>query len=63
MWHETADYSANQFNFETGTVIGQESLPADTFKLLDRSNQQIWSTPVLQGTWQNFAITLDFDQK
>lgn len=64
VWHETADYSANQFNFEVGTVIGQEnSLPADTYKVLDRHYQQIWATPILEDEWQNFAITLDFDKK
>lgn len=61
VWHEAADYSANQFNFEAGTLIGQESLPKDTYKLLDRNNKEIWSTPILAGVWQNFAITLDFD--
>jgi hypothetical protein len=62
VWHEAADYSSNQFNFEAGTIIGQESLPADTYKLLNRQNQLIWSTPMESGVWQNFAITLDFDR-
>ncbi|KAF6803593.1 hypothetical protein CSOJ01_10781 [Colletotrichum sojae] len=63
VWHETAAYDANQFNFQVGTIIGQESLPEDTFKLLDRNNQQVWSTPVAtDGSWQNFALTLDFNQ-
>lgn len=63
MWHEAADYSANQFNFEAGTLIGSESLQKDTYKLLDRNNKLIWSTPILPNVWQNFAITLDFDNK
>ncbi|KAF6798162.1 hypothetical protein CMUS01_15738 [Colletotrichum musicola] len=63
VWHETAAYDANQFNFQVGTIIGQEGLPEDTFKLLDRNNQQVWSTPMeTDGSWQNFALTLDFDQ-
>ncbi|KAL2176051.1 uncharacterized protein P884DRAFT_204274 [Thermothelomyces heterothallicus CBS 202.75] len=62
VWHEAADYSANQFNFETGTIIGQEGLPKDTYKVLNRNNQQIWSTPILENQWQNFAITLDFNR-
>ncbi|KAH7153001.1 hypothetical protein EDB81DRAFT_881952 [Dactylonectria macrodidyma] len=61
VWHEAADYSANQFNFEAGTLIGSESLQKDTYKLLDRNNKLIWSTPILPNVWQNFAITLDFD--
>ncbi|KAJ4231101.1 hypothetical protein FSOLCH5_004687 [Fusarium solani] len=61
VWHEAGDYSSNQFNFEAGTIIGQD-LPKDTWKLLDRTNKQIWSTPILKDVWQNFAITLDFDK-
>jgi hypothetical protein len=63
VWHEAADYSSNQFNFEAGTIIGQTSLPRDTYKVLNRRNSQIWSTPILRNDWQNFAITLDFNRK
>ncbi|KAL1874737.1 hypothetical protein VTK73DRAFT_265 [Phialemonium thermophilum] len=62
VWHEAADYSANQFNFQTGTIIGQTGLPKDTWKVLNRQNRQIWSTPIERSDWQNFAITLDFDK-
>ncbi|KAK3393503.1 hypothetical protein B0H63DRAFT_18837 [Podospora didyma] len=62
VWHEAGDYSANQFNFETGAILGQSSLPKDTWKVLDRKNKQIWSTPILKTDWQNFAITLNFDK-
>ncbi|KPM34483.1 hypothetical protein AK830_g12087 [Neonectria ditissima] len=61
VWHEAADYSSNQFNFQTGAMIDQPTLPKDTYKLLDRTNKEIWSTPILPGSWQNFAITLDFN--
>ncbi|KAK4150271.1 hypothetical protein C8A00DRAFT_46302 [Chaetomidium leptoderma] len=61
VWHEAGDYSSNQFNFESGAILGQDSLPKDTWKLLDRQNKQIWSTPIVKDEWQNFAITLDFD--
>ncbi|KAK1749319.1 hypothetical protein QBC47DRAFT_152967 [Echria macrotheca] len=61
VWHEAADYSANQFNFEAGTIIGQ-SLAKDTYKVLNRKNQQIWSTAIDKTAWQNFAITLDFNK-
>ncbi|GKT63182.1 hypothetical protein ColTof3_10521 [Colletotrichum tofieldiae] len=61
VWHETAAYDANQFNFQTGTIIGQAGLPKNTFKLLDRDNKLVWSTPMAtDGSWQNFALTLDF---
>ncbi|KAM0332046.1 hypothetical protein ACHAQA_002315 [Verticillium albo-atrum] len=62
VWHETAAFDANQFNFQTGAIIGQPDIPADHWKLLDRTNALLWSTPVLNnGTWQNFGLTLDFD--
>ncbi|KAF5528513.1 hypothetical protein CGCA056_v000379 [Colletotrichum aenigma] len=63
VWHETAAYDANQFNFQTGTIIGQPGLPEDAFKLLDRESRLVWSTPMAtDGSWQNFALTLDFDE-
>ncbi|TLD05161.1 uncharacterized protein PgNI_09303 [Pyricularia grisea] len=62
VWHETADYSANQFNFEMGSILGQPDLPSDTFKILDRRNQQIWSTPIDETAWNNFAVTIDYDK-
>ncbi|KAI5861674.1 hypothetical protein GGS23DRAFT_576098 [Durotheca rogersii] len=60
VWHETSDFSANQFNFQTGTIIGKSGSDKDTFKVLDRQNSQVWSTPIDAQAWQNFAITLDF---
>ncbi|KAK4128977.1 glycoside hydrolase family 131 protein [Parathielavia appendiculata] len=62
VWHEAADYSSNQFNFEAGAILGQAGLPKDTYKLLDRNNKQVWSTPILKKDWQNFAVTLDFNK-
>ncbi|EAQ92877.1 hypothetical protein CHGG_01112 [Chaetomium globosum CBS 148.51] len=63
VWREAADYSSNQFNFEAGAILGQGSLPENTYKVLDRKNKQIWSTPILEDSWQNFAVTLDHDKK
>ncbi|KAI0148218.1 hypothetical protein F4776DRAFT_606704 [Hypoxylon sp. NC0597] len=60
VWHETSDYSANQFNFEAGTIIGKSGSDKDSFKVLNRQNTQVWSTPIDATAWQNFAITLDF---
>ncbi|WYZ42563.1 hypothetical protein EsH8_VI_000262 [Colletotrichum jinshuiense] len=63
VWHETAAYDANQFNFQVGTIIGQTGLPRNNFKLLDRNNKQVWSTPMAtDGSWQNFGLTLDFSK-
>ena len=65
VWHEAGDFSGNQFNFEAGTLIGQETAgPADTFKFLNRKNELIFQTPIDKtGKWQGFAVTLDFNQK
>lgn len=63
VWHEAGDYSSNQFNFQAGTLIGREDEDqADSWKLLDRNNKLLWSTPIETGVWQNFAITLDFEE-
>ena len=61
VWHEAADYSSNQFNFQTGQIIGQSGA-RDTWKVLNRQNRQVWSTPIDKTAWQNFAITLDFNK-
>ncbi|KAI0964881.1 hypothetical protein F4678DRAFT_365969 [Xylaria arbuscula] len=60
VWHESSDYSANQFNFEAGTIIGSSGGDENTFKVLNRQNTKVWSTPIDDTAWQNFAITLDF---
>ncbi|KAI1383591.1 uncharacterized protein F4822DRAFT_421092 [Hypoxylon trugodes] len=62
VWHESSDYSANQFNFQTGTIIGKSDSDKNSFKVLNRQNTQVWSTPVDATAWQNFAITLDFNK-
>lgn len=63
-WHEAGDYSANQFNFNTGTLIGREDLAEpNTYKLLNRDEELLWETEIVEGEWQNFGITLDFDEK
>lgn len=58
-----ANYSANQFNFEIGTILGQASLPKDTFKILNWQNRQIWSTRVDSSSWNNFAVKIDYSKK
>ncbi|KAI1487164.1 hypothetical protein F5X96DRAFT_672931 [Biscogniauxia mediterranea] len=62
VWHEAADFSANQFNFEMGTIIGTSGADKNNFKILNRQNTEVFSVPVDDAAWQNFAITLDFDK-
>ncbi|KAJ4414755.1 hypothetical protein N0V82_007747 [Gnomoniopsis sp. IMI 355080] len=61
VWHEAADYSADQIMFQTGKMIDQPDLDANAWKLFDRDNTLLWSTPVETETWQNFAVKMDID--
>lgn len=63
VFHESADYSGDQFMFQTGQMIAYPDTPADTFKIFDRNASLLWSTPIDFSEWQNFAITLDIDSK
>ncbi|KAK8216336.1 hypothetical protein IWZ01DRAFT_199667 [Phyllosticta capitalensis] len=60
VWHEAADFSANQFNFNTGTRIGTNGTDKATWQLLDRNNKLLWNVPHdKNNNWQNFALTID----
>lgn len=72
-WHETNDYSANQFSFNTGVMLEQDH-PTDSnvtttglnkrlWKFLDRNNDVIWTTWIDWVEWQNFAVTVDYVKK
>lgn len=63
VWHEAADYSANQIMFQVGQMIDQPDLEAAAFKIFDRDSSLLWSTPVDETEWQNFAINMDIDAK
>lgn len=62
-WHEAADYSANQIMFQTGLMIDQPDLDAESYKIFDRNSTLLWSTPMEATEWQNFALNLDIDAK
>jgi hypothetical protein len=62
-WHEAADYSANQIQFQAGSLIGKSNADKNSFKLLDRSGNAIWSVLIDQKNWQNFAVKLDYNKK
>ncbi|KAF3762644.1 hypothetical protein M406DRAFT_323640 [Cryphonectria parasitica EP155] len=61
VWHESADYSADQIMFQAGQMIDFPDLPSDTFKIFDRNSALLWSTEIEEDEWQNFAVTLDMD--
>ncbi|CAA9961567.1 hypothetical protein CFE70_004943 [Pyrenophora teres f. teres 0-1] len=60
VWHEAADYSNNQIQFQTGSLIGKSDADKKSFKILDRSGNSLWSVPIDFTQWQNFAAKLDF---
>lgn len=66
VFHELGDFSGNHFNFLAGELLagvpeGAEENDPDTWKVLDRTNTQIFATPILDDVWQNFAITMNMD--
>ncbi|KXJ85933.1 hypothetical protein Micbo1qcDRAFT_220044 [Microdochium bolleyi] len=62
VWHEAGDFSSNHFHFTAGSLIGRPEFPANTFKILNRKLDVIFSTPInLRGEWQTFAVTLDYN--
>lgn len=63
VWHETADFTTNQIQFQAGTLIGNSTSKKQNFKILDRTGKQIWSIPIDFKRWQNFALTLDYTKK
>lgn len=63
VWHETNDFSADQFQFNTGTKISSNGANKSSWQLLDRNSNLLWSTPINFKDWQNFAVTLDYVKK
>lgn len=63
VWHEASDYSADQLMFQTGKMIDIPDLDASAFKIFDRDSTLLWSTPIDETEWQNFAVTMDIDAK
>ncbi|KAI4628342.1 hypothetical protein J4E80_002480 [Alternaria sp. BMP 0032] len=63
VWHEAADFSNNQIQFQTGSLIGKSDADKDQFKILDRAGKWLWNVKIDQTQWQNFAMTLDYTKK
>ncbi|TAQ90700.1 hypothetical protein B7494_g956 [Chlorociboria aeruginascens] len=72
VWHEANSYDFNQFSFNTGIMLDQDK-PTDTnvsttgldkrlWKFLDKDNDVLWTTAIDWEEWQNFAVTLDYDE-
>ena len=63
VWHERNDFAANQFEFETGTLLGGATNHSRNWKMLNQTGDVIWQTPMDMSEWQNFAVTLDYAEK
>lgn len=63
VWHEAADYSSNQFQFQAGSIIGKSNADKNNFKILDRNGNSLYSVAIDKTAWQNFAIKLDYNKK
>ncbi|KAH8724129.1 hypothetical protein GQ44DRAFT_709194 [Phaeosphaeriaceae sp. PMI808] len=62
VWHEAADYSNNQIQFQAGSIIGKSDADKNSFKILDRSGGAIWAVGIDKKMWQNFAAKLDYNK-
>jgi hypothetical protein len=63
VWHEAADFSNNQIQFQTGSLIGKSDADKNQFKILDRDGRWLWNVAIDQTQWQNFALKLDYTSK
>lgn len=63
VWHERADFTANQFEFETGTLLDGTTADPKAWKMLNETGDLVWQTPMDWSEWQNFAVTFDYAQK
>lgn len=73
VWHEANSFQYNQFSINAGVMLSQDNpkignksstgLNRNLWKLLDRNNDVIWTAPIEQEDWQNFAVTMDNVEK
>jgi len=62
VWHEAADYSNNQIQFQAGSIIGKSNADKNNFKILDRNGNSLYSVAIDNTNWQNFAVKLDYNK-
>jgi len=71
VWHEANSYAFNQFSLNAGIMLEQDQpensnvtttgLPKTLWKVLNSENDVIYTSPMLQDEWQNFGVTLDYE--
>lgn len=66
VFHVNKDEDVFNFRVLIGKMIAwkdQQPVPITNWKFLNLKNEGLWSTDVVYGAWQNFAVTLDFQKK
>jgi hypothetical protein len=63
VWHERNDFTANQFEFETGTLLDGKTTDRKAWKMLNETGDLVWQTQMDWNEWQNFAVTFDYAKK
>lgn len=62
VWHETNDSSGSQFALQLGLPLGSNDTSeaaSHSWKMLDRNNSVVFTSPLNVEEWQNFAVTVD----
>jgi len=64
VFHVNKDEDVFNFRVLVGKMIAwkDQPVPLTNFKFVNKKNEGIWSTDVVYGAWQNFAVTLDFQK-
>ncbi|KAH8779909.1 hypothetical protein F5883DRAFT_689743 [Diaporthe sp. PMI_573] len=62
VWHETNDSSGSQFALQLGLPLGSNDTSeaaSHSWKMLDRNNTVVFTSPLNFDEWANFAVTVD----
>lgn len=66
VWHETNDSSGSQFALQLGLPLGSNDTSeaaSHSWKMLDRNNTVVFTSPLNFEEWSNFAVTVDIPNK
>jgi hypothetical protein len=66
VWHERADYSANQFMFVGGIVLpgdGGLDQEGDKWRVQNAKNEFVFEVKIEEREWQSFGVQLDYGKE
>lgn len=66
VWHETNASSGSQFALQLGLPLGSNDTSeaaSHSWKMLERNNSVVFTSPLNYEEWQNFAVTVDIPNK